>query len=108
MRHSEAMSARRNSYRNAIVVTALLAVCSATALSQSGGNAPADPMQVTTDTPQYCDHLAGRVAQARLQHPNAVPEVQSLAEEGRQMCNSGLIRGGLVRLRRALLLLEHK
>lgn len=95
-------------YRKALVVTLLLALGSAAALSQAPPTAPSGPLQVTTDTPEYCNNLAGRIAAEQRTHPTPVPEVQTLAEEGQHMCEIGLIRGGLARLRRALLLLESR
>lgn len=102
MRHSAVMAV----YRNALVLTLLLGLGSAAALSQSPSEALPAPLTVTTDTPQYCDDLAHRIATERRAHPTPQPEVQQLAEEGQQMCDNGLIRGGLIRLRRALLILE--
>jgi hypothetical protein len=67
--------------------------------------APTGPLRVTTDTPEFCDRLADRVARAEQARPNAPRQVEELAEEGHQMCTTGLIRGGLVRLRRALMML---
>jgi len=64
------------------------------------------PVRVTTDTPEFCETLAERIARAEQGRPNAPHQVEELAEEGHQMCASGLIRGGLVRLRRALLMLR--
>jgi hypothetical protein len=65
------------------------------------------PVVVTTDTPEYCHKLLDRVGQAI--HAAAGPppvEVSSLSTEGQRMCNAGLTRGGILRLRRALLILE--
>ena len=95
-----------SAYRNALVLTGVLAVVSAAALSQSPTVAPPGPLRVTTDTAEYCNDLADRVAVEQRAHPAAQPEVQMLAEEGQHMCGTGLIRCGLTRLRRALLLLE--
>lgn len=79
----------------------------ATAFSQTAPPPPASgPLRVTTDTPEYCDRLAERVAQAEQARPDAPRRAEELAEEGHQMCTTGLIRGGLVRLRRALLMLR--
>jgi hypothetical protein len=64
------------------------------------------PFRITTDTREYCEALAERVARQRLVRPNMPRQVEELAEEGHQMCSAGLIRGGLVRLRRALLMLR--
>ncbi len=100
------MAEHRSAYRGVVAASLVLAVGSTTALSQSETAPPADPMQVTTDTPQYCDTLADQVAQASRAHPAAVAEARSLAAEGQRMCDEGLIRGGLARLRRALLMLQ--
>lgn len=74
----------------------------------SGGSGP---IRVTTDTPEYCEILSQRVVHAE-RAPSATPaargkraEVEELVAEGHQMCATGLIRGGLVRLRRAWMLL---
>ena len=75
------------------------------ALAEGGANEPG-PMQVITDTPEYCWHLAAEVAQARLAAPTTPPGVRLLADEGERMCDTGAVRGGILRLRRALLLLK--
>jgi hypothetical protein len=64
-----------------------------------------DPLRVTTDTPEYCGHLAGRIATVQHTQPASHPTVDTLAAEGQHMCAIGHIRGGLARLRRALILL---
>ncbi len=61
------------------------------------------PMAVTSDTPEYC---------ATLQHlANAAPspsaEVKRLIAEGQEMCERGEVRGGIARLRRALVVERH-
>jgi hypothetical protein len=85
----------------------LLVLGAATALSQPAPPPPsAGPLRVTTDTPEYCETLAQRVARAEQARPNAPHQAEELAEEGHSMCTVGLIRGGLVRLRRALLMLR--
>jgi hypothetical protein len=73
-----------------------------------GGYSEPGPMQVMTDTPEYCWHLAAEVAEARRAAPVTPPPVRVLAEEGQRMCGSGMIRGGILRLRRALLLLKNE
>jgi hypothetical protein len=72
----------------------------------SAGVDPA-PSIVTTDTPEYCQKLFDRVSQA-IRATTAPPplEVASLSTEGERMCHDGLTRGGILRLRRALLILE--
>jgi len=59
---------------------------------------------LTTDTLQYCNLLARQITERR----TLQPDVQRLLSEGREMCDHGEIRGGIRRLRRALLLLHHK
>jgi hypothetical protein len=98
-------------YRNALAVAMLFSLAPAAAQSPSvqpvePPAAPPAPMRVTTDTTEYCDTLASRVAQAEQAKPRTPPQVEELAEEGHHMCAAGLIRGGLVRLRRALMLLR--
>jgi hypothetical protein len=66
------------------------------------------PMPVITDTPEYCWHLAAEVAEARRTAPTTPPPVRVLAAEGRRMCDNGMVRGGILRLRRALLLLRNE
>jgi hypothetical protein len=65
----------------------------------------AAPQRVTTDSPEFCRVLADRVAHAEETKPPPPPQVKELAEEGQHMCFGGNIRAGLLRLRRALLLL---
>jgi hypothetical protein len=56
------------------------------------------PIQVTSDTEEYCSQLQSRIVRGNL----TVEDVQRLLAEGRAMCDHGEIRGGIVRLRRAL------
>lgn len=68
---------------------------------------PSDqPVRVTTDTLEYCDHLLARVVQMRDAQPFAPEEVDRLTAEGRRMCAHGLVRRGIMRLRRALVRLQ--
>jgi hypothetical protein len=60
------------------------------------------PMMITSDTVEYCDQLQLRVGKAG----TGSAEIQRLVAEGRAMCDHGEIRGGIVRLRRALVLLR--
>lgn len=59
---------------------------------------------VTTDTLAYCDRLQHDVEQQHSQ----LAEIQHLLSEGRDMCARGQIRGGIQRLRRALVVLHHR
>ena len=59
---------------------------------------------LTSDTAAYCAQLARQVADRH----SAVSDVQRLLGEGRDMCDRGQIRGGIRRLRRALVILHHR
>ena len=74
-------------------------------VSSAGGDSL--PAVVTTDTPEDCQKLFVRISEA-IQAATAPPplEVASLSTEGERMCNDGLTRGGILRLRRALLILQ--
>jgi hypothetical protein len=66
------------------------------------------PQQVTSDTPQYCLHLLDRVSElVRVAGSPPPQEVVYLSSEGQRMCDQGQTRGGILRLRRALLLMLH-
>jgi hypothetical protein len=67
------------------------------------------PQLVTSDTPEYCLHLQGRVSEmVRVASVPPPAEVSLLSSEGRRMCDQGQTRGGIVRLRRALMILTHQ
>src|SRR5689334_5500608 len=61
------------------------------------------PMEVTTDTPEYCLYLQDRI-HALILATSAPPphEATKLSQEGQRMCEHGQTRGGIMRLRRAL------
>lgn len=60
------------------------------------------PMVVTSDTRAYCLSLSDRI------HRYGVmpQEVRELETEGRDLCEQGRVRGGINRLRRALMVLR--
>lgn len=65
------------------------------------------PEPVISDTPQYCLQLLDRVSRLVRLAPGPAPEeVASLSTEGRRMCDQGQVRGGILRLRRALMLMR--
>jgi len=77
-------------------------------LSLSWGAAHAQaPQQVLTDTADYCAELELQVDQA-MTHAATAPtqEVRTLYDDGETMCRNGEIKGGIVRLRRALVALR--
>ena len=64
------------------------------------------PQQVTSDTPEYCLHLLDRVSEMVRGAASPPPqEVTFLSSEGQRMCDQGQTRGGILRLRQALMLL---
>jgi hypothetical protein len=66
------------------------------------------PVVVTTDSPAYCEQLSKRVETLRLEATTPPPqEVADLSEEGSRMCDNGLARSGVMRLRRALSIMMH-
>jgi len=66
------------------------------------------PEQVTSDTSEYCLHLLDRVGDmVRMATAPPPQEVTSLSTEGQRMCDQGQTRAGILRLRRALLLMMH-
>jgi hypothetical protein len=76
------------------------------AFSVVAANGQPAPNEVITDTPQYCLQLLDRVSALErvTSHPPA--EVSNLSSEGERMCDLGQTRGGIMRLRRALVLLR--
>ena len=67
------------------------------------------PQTVTSDTPEYCLHLLDQVSEmVRVAGTPPPQEVTSLSTEGQRMCDQGLTRGGIMRLRRALVLMLHQ
>jgi hypothetical protein len=66
------------------------------------------PQQVLSDTPEYCLQLLDRVSElVRVASAPPPQEVTSLSSEGQRMCDQGLTRGGILRLRRALIMMMH-
>jgi len=67
------------------------------------------PQPVTSDTPEYCLHLLDRVGEmVRVAAAPPPQEVTSLSTEGQRMCDQGQTRAGILRLRRALMLMIHQ
>jgi hypothetical protein len=57
------------------------------------------PVRVTTDSAAYCQELAVRIA---AQPGPSSAAVRTLAEEGQRLCDTGHVRTGIAKLRRAL------
>lgn len=65
------------------------------------------PPRMMTDSSEYCNHLNGEMQKLRNHHRSAGPDAGSLADEGKRMCDNGQYRGGVARLRRALMLMKN-
>jgi hypothetical protein len=65
------------------------------------------PMEITTDTPEYCHKLLNRIGEmVRLATAPIPREASDLTSEGQRMCDHGQTRGGIMRLRSALMVME--
>jgi hypothetical protein len=67
---------------------------------------PDGAVRVMTDTPEYCRHLASVEEGIEANRTTVSPNIHNLAVTGREMCERGLLFGGLQRLRLALELLR--
>jgi len=65
------------------------------------------PLEVTTDTAAYCQRLSTQVGDRVKTLDPPPPEVVRLSGEGEKLCDEGQVRGGIQRLRRAWLLINH-
>lgn len=86
-------------FRAAVLMPWLLTLC---AMQPATAQAPR-PMEVTSDSAAYCQHLAARVMALRQRLPGPVPEIDALLDRGQRLCAAGRVRPGLNRLRHALL-----
>jgi hypothetical protein len=65
--------------------------------------------ELTTDTWEYCESLHDRLAGVTAQVTHPLPrEVVDLSAKGYQMCQEGHVRGGIQRLRRALVIMQQR
>ena len=76
-----------------------------TVRAQQPREAP-EVLRVITGTKEYCDQLSTRVVALRRQRTSKLTEADLLAGEGDRLCASGQIRPGIMRLRRAIMLLR--
>jgi hypothetical protein len=89
------------------LAAASLWVCIGIATLSRPAAAENSPFEVTSDTPEYCVRLLDRIA--RLVTASSAPlprEVFDLSSEGQRMCDHGQTRGGILRLRRALVIMK--
>jgi hypothetical protein len=92
--------------RNACEPLMVALVLGQVGLSQFAYGQTRDPT-VTSDSPEYCDVLMGRIT--GLARAAAMPpptDAAVLSEEGERMCVHGQTRGGILRLRRALMIMR--
>ena len=93
-------------YAGLASLTALIVVFALGGQTPVAGQSPAQ--RVTTDTPEYCLQLLDRVSEmVRLAATPPPQNVTQLSSEGQKMCDQGQTRGGILRLRRALMLMMH-
>ncbi len=85
-----------------LVMRVLVLLACLTPLAADGLHAQPAPVAVTTDTPEYCERMTTRVATC----PDLTAEMHRLLDEGRHLCERGEVRGGIMRLRRAMLLIH--
>jgi hypothetical protein len=90
-----------------LIATGVLVTNSPGAVVAQDHPAQTSPMVVTTDTPEYCLHLLDRISELVRIATLPVPrEVTDLTTEGHRMCAHGQTRGGIMRLRSALMMME--
>lgn len=95
----------RVSFLRAVGVAGLAATA-AVILVTLPGSSQGPPAMITSDTPSYCLQLLDHVSE--LAHKALFPpsdEVLSLAADGQKLCEEGKIPSGILRLRRAMMLL---
>lgn len=90
---------------------ALLAILACTVLSLPSGRAAGEPVRVITHTAEYCAELSARArALGALARPPETAQIQAeanhLVAEADRLCAQGQIRPGIIRLRRAIMLLR--
>jgi hypothetical protein len=67
------------------------------------------PVIITSDTQVYCDQLSNKLHELiRVAPRPPQTEVLWLGDEGRRLCDTGEIRGGILRLRRGIMLMMHQ
>ncbi len=88
------------------MAAALLAAGLVACWSDARASNQGEPVRVITHTRQYCVELSLRAAALRQTAPAPLEEASVLAAEGDRLCGQGQIRRGIVRLRRAIMLLR--
>jgi len=70
------------------------------------GHDGVEPLRVITHTREYCDQLSARAVELRRLRATPLAQAELLAIEGDRLCAQGQIRPGIMRLRRAIMLLR--
>lgn len=64
------------------------------------------PAIVTTDTASYCRELSDKLTElVRIAPRPPEDEVLDMGSEGRHLCDEGQVRGGILRLRRGVMVM---
>jgi hypothetical protein len=92
-----------------LIALGALPSISAGPIAAEAQGAQTNPMEVTSDTPEYCLQLLDRVSEmVRLASVPIPHDVTDLTTEGHRMCEHGQTRGGIMRLRSALMIMEKR
>ena len=93
--------------RASALAALILAVSLAVWPDFSGRSVAPQAVRITSDSMSYCRQLQQRVDDLVRAAPRAAPaEALRLRAEGHRMCAQGDLRGGLICLRRAVLILN--
>ncbi|AHJ63992.1 putative secreted protein [Granulibacter bethesdensis] len=106
MGHDMIMNSRIPSCICACMGAALLVVVLGSGVTPGLADAP---QLITSDTLDYCQQLQHKLARQEAHFVLGAPpsDVMQLADQGRHLCDQGHVRGGILRLRKALLILRH-
>ncbi|HJS85363.1 MAG TPA: hypothetical protein VJ779_07870 [Acetobacteraceae bacterium] len=67
---------------------------------------PSPPAVVTTDTRAYCQELSEKLSELiRIAPRPPEDEVLNMRADGRHLCQEGQVRGGILRLRRGVMVM---
>ena len=97
---------RRRWHGGTLVKATALMVAALTCWAEARATVPPETVRVITHTRLYCEELSGRAAALRQTAPAPLEEARLLAVEGDRLCGQGQIRPGIIRLRRAIMLLR--
>ena len=101
------LSARPLTTTSLLIALGALSMISAEPVVAQDQMVQSNPVEVTSDTPEYCLHLLDRVSElVRIATVPVPREVTDLTTEGHRMCAHGQTRGGIMRLRSALMMME--